>query len=148
MVVNFFGISGERKVNEYRIKPIGTVRSPLKQPSQAPRQGRPAGVEAELVIEEEFLQGLEGIHDGDNIFVLCWYHLADRGTLRVHPKRNPALPKRGVFSTRSYNRPNPIGLCLVEVVSMEGKILKVRGLDAVHGTPVVDLKPYVEALDR
>jgi tRNA-Thr(GGU) m(6)t(6)A37 methyltransferase TsaA len=104
-------------------------------------------VEAELVIEEKFLQGLDGIQAGDKLFVLCWFHRAECNTLRIHPRGDPAIPKRGIFATRSPDRPNPIGLCLVDVLAVEGPILKVRGLDAVDGTPVVDLKPYIGSLD-
>jgi len=104
-------------------------------------------VEAELVLEETALQGLDGIQAGDKLFVLCWLHMADRKTLRVHPRGNPAIPKRGVFATRSPDRPNPLGLCLVDVLDVKGPVLKVRGLDAVDGTPVVDLKPYIGSLD-
>jgi tRNA-Thr(GGU) m(6)t(6)A37 methyltransferase TsaA len=134
-------------VTDYRVRPIGWVRSPLKERHQAPHQGRPAGVEAELVVEETVLQGLDGIQAGDRLFVLCWFHMADRKTLRVHPRGDPAIPKRGVFATRSPDRPNPIGLCLVDVLDVKGPVLKVRGLDAVDGTPVVDLKPHVSSLD-
>lgn len=134
-------------MSEYRIRPIGRVRSPLKERHQAPRQGRAAGVEAELIIEETALQGLDGIRVGDKLFVLCWLHMADRKTLRVHPKGDQAIAEQGVFATRSPDRPNPIGLCLVDVLAVEGPVLKVRGLDAVDGTPVVDLKPYVACLD-
>ncbi|MBW1739706.1 MAG: tRNA (N6-threonylcarbamoyladenosine(37)-N6)-methyltransferase TrmO [Deltaproteobacteria bacterium] len=134
-------------MSDYKIRPIGWVRSPLKERHEAPHQGRRAGVEAELIIEEVVLQGLEGIQTGDKLFVLCWLHMADRKTLRVHPKGNPAIPKRGVFATRSPDRPNPIGLCLVDVLAVEGPVLKVRGLDAVDGTPIVDLKPYICSLD-
>ena len=131
----------------YSVTPIGRVRSQLLDRDQAPHQGRQAGVEAELVIEEKFLDGLDGIHAGDKLFVFCWLHMAESTTLRVHPRRDPSVPKRGVFATRSPDRPNPIGLCLVDVLAVEGPILKVRGLDAVDGTPVVDLKPYVSSLD-
>jgi tRNA-Thr(GGU) m(6)t(6)A37 methyltransferase TsaA len=93
------------------------------------------------------LPGLDGIRAGDKLFVMCWFHLADRETLRVHPQGNPENPERGVFATRSPDRPNPIGLSLVDVLAVEGTVLKVRGLDAVDGTPVVDLKPYVNRLD-
>jgi tRNA-Thr(GGU) m(6)t(6)A37 methyltransferase TsaA len=99
-------------------------------------------------MEEKVLQGLHGIHAGDKLFVMCWFHMADRETLRVHPRGDSAIPKRGVFATRSPDRPNPIGLSLVDVLAVEGPILKVRGLDAVDGTPVVDLKPYVRCLDH
>jgi tRNA-Thr(GGU) m(6)t(6)A37 methyltransferase TsaA len=104
-------------------------------------------VEAELVVEETVLQGLEGIQAGDKLFVLCWFHMADRKALKVHPRGNRAIPKRGVFATRSPDRPNPIGLCLVDVLDVKGPVLKVRGLDAVDGTPIVDLKPHVSSLD-
>ena len=90
---------------------------------------------------------LDGIQAGDKLFVLCWFHMAEREVLRIHPRGNPAIPKRGVFATRSPDRPNPIGMCLVDVLSVEGRTLKVRGLDALDGTPVVDLKPYRSYLD-
>jgi tRNA-Thr(GGU) m(6)t(6)A37 methyltransferase TsaA len=134
-------------VSDYTIRPIGWVRSPLRERHQAPHQGRPAGTEAEIVVEETVLQGLDGIQAGDKLFVLCWLHMADRKTLRVHPRGNQAIPKRGVFATRSPDRPNPVGLCLVDVLAVEGPVLKVLGLDAVDGTPVVDLKPYISSLD-
>ena len=134
-------------MTDYGIRSIGWVRSPLKDRSQAPHQGRPAGVEAEVVVEERVMPGLDGIQAGDRLFVLCWLHMAERETLRVHPRGNSAIPKRGVFATRSPDRPKPIGLCLVDVLAVKGQILRVRGLDAVDGTPVVDLKPYVALLD-
>ena len=134
-------------MSTYEVQPIGRVRSRLKERHEAPHQGRPAGVEAELVMEEGVIQGLDGIQAGDRLLVLCWFHKADRGVLKVHPRGNPAVPKRGVFATRSPDRPNPIGLCLVDVLSIEGRTLGVRGLDALDGTPVVDLKPHIVSLD-
>lgn len=134
-------------MTDYTIRPIGQVRSRLKEKHQAPHQGRPAGVEAELIIDAALLRGLEGIRAGEKLYVLCWLHMANRNTLRVHPRGNPAIPERGVFATRSQDRPNPIGLCLVDVLAIEGPVLKVRGLDAIDGTPVVDLKPYICSLD-
>jgi tRNA-Thr(GGU) m(6)t(6)A37 methyltransferase TsaA len=98
-------------------------------------------------MEDEFLQGLDGIQAGDKLFVMCWFHMADRETLRLHPRGDPSIPKRGVFATRSPDRPNPIGLSLVDVLAVAGSIIRVRGLDAVDGTPIVDLKPYITALD-
>jgi len=92
-------------MGDYEIRPIGRVRSPLIDRDQAPHQGRPAGVEAELVIEEKFLQGLDGIQAGDKLFVLCWFHVAECNTLRIHPRGDPAIPKRGIFATRSPDRP-------------------------------------------
>jgi len=104
-------------------------------------------VEAELVIGDTVSEGLDGIQVGDKLFVLYWLHMAERKTLRVHPRGDPAVPKKGVFATRSPDRPNPIGLCLVDVLGIEGSVIKVRGLDAVDGTPVIDLKPFVGSLD-
>jgi len=134
-------------VTDYGVRPIGWVQSPIKSREQAPKQGRPAGVEAELVMEESVAPALDGIEAGDKLFVLCWFHMAEREVLTVHPRGNPGIPKRGVFATRSPDRPNPIGMCLVDVLSVEGRTLKVRGLDALDGTPVVDLKPYRSSLD-
>jgi tRNA-Thr(GGU) m(6)t(6)A37 methyltransferase TsaA len=98
-------------------------------------------------MEETVIRGLDGIQAGDKLLVLCWFHKADREVLKLHPRGNPDIPKRGVFATRSPDRPNPIGLSLVDVLSVEGRILKVRGLDALDGTPVVDLKPHIDSLD-
>ena len=131
----------------FDVRPIGWVCSSLKDRDQAPHQGRPAGVVAELVMEERVLEGLDGIQAGDRLFVLCWFHFAEREILRLHPRGDRTIPKRGVFATRSPDRPNPIGLCLVDVLAVNGPILTVRGLDAIDGTPVVDLKPYIRDLD-
>ncbi len=134
-------------MDDDRVKPIGRVRSPLKKRHEAPHQGRLAGVEAELIIDKELADGLDGISPGDKLFVLCWYHMADRNTLKVHPQGDRSVPERGVFASRSPDRPNPVGMCLVDVLAIEGPVLKVRGLDALDGTPIVDLKPHVASLD-
>lgn len=134
-------------MSDYIIRPIGRVQSSLRTREEAPPQGRQAGLEAEIIVEESFAEGLDGVKTGDKLFVLCWYHMADRDTLRVHPRRDRSIPKRGVFSTRSPDRPNPVALCRVDVLGIEGRMIRVRGLDALDGTPVVDIKPYVEELD-
>ena len=125
------------------LSPIGVVESPLTDPATAPKQGREGAPEAMLVIQPEVAAGLDGIAAGDEVIVLTWLDRADRGVLRVHPRDDPANPERGVFSTRSADRPNPIGLHVVEVVEIDDTRLRVRNLEAVHGTPVLDLKPVI-----
>ena len=125
------------------LSPIGIVESPLTDPATAPKQGREGAPEAVLVISPEVAEGLDGIAPGDEVIVLTWLDRADRDVLRVHPRDDSANPERGVFSTRSADRPNPIGLHVVEVVEIDGTRLRVRNLEAVDGTPVLDLKPVI-----
>jgi tRNA-Thr(GGU) m(6)t(6)A37 methyltransferase TsaA len=125
------------------LSPIGVVESALTDPATAPKQGREGAPEAVLVIQPEVAAGLDGIAAGDEVIVLTWLDRADRAVLRVHPRDDPANPERGVFSTRSADRPNPIGLHVVEVVEIDGTRLRVRNLEAVDGTPVLDLKPVI-----
>lgn len=123
--------------------PIGRVESPLADPDEAPKQGFEGGPDAWLVLEGHVLDGLDGLRPGDRLIVLTWLDQADRGTLKVHPRDDGRNPLRGVFGTRSADRPNPIGLHEVEVLSIEGERLKVSDLEAVNGTPVIDLKPVI-----
>ena len=123
--------------------PIGRVESSLTDPADAPKQGREGAPEACLVLEASVLEGLEGIVPGARVIVLTWLDRARRDILRVHPRDDPRNPERGVFSTRSADRPNPIGLHEVEVVSIDGQRVQVRHLEAVDGTPVLDLKPVI-----
>jgi tRNA-Thr(GGU) m(6)t(6)A37 methyltransferase TsaA len=125
------------------LSPIGLVESPLTDPATAPKQGREGAPDAVLAIQPEVAEGLDGIAPGDEVIVLTWLDRADRAVLRVHPRDDPANPERGVFSTRSADRPNPIGLHVVEVVEVDGTRLRVRNLEAVDGTPVLDLKPVI-----
>ena len=122
------------------LTPIGHVESPLTDPASAPKQGFEGSPDAWLVLEPGVLDGLDGLEAGDEVIVLTWLHLAERDVLRVHPRDDPANPERGVFSTRSQARPNPIGLHRVRVLSVEGARLRVSDLEAVDGTPVVDIK--------
>ena len=104
------------------------------------------GRDLELVVfEPRMLAGLEDLRAGDEIIVLTWLHRADRDVLRVHPRDDRANPLRGVFSTRSADRPNPIGLHRVQIVSIKGPRLRVRNLEAVDGTPIVDVKPLLRS---
>jgi tRNA-Thr(GGU) m(6)t(6)A37 methyltransferase TsaA len=133
-------------VNEARfeLKAIGRVESPLTDPASAPKQGHEGAPDAWLVFEPAVLEGLQGIGPGDEIIVLTWLHLARRDVLRVHPRDDVANPLRGVFGTRSSDRPNPIGLHEVEIESIEGQRVRVRGIEAVDGTPIVDVKPVLK----
>ena len=123
--------------------PIGVVSSPLTDTSAAPKQGSEGAPDAWLVLEPGVAAGLDGLRPGDDIIVLTWLHRARRDVLRVHPRDDPSNPERGVFTTRSADRPNPIGLHRVEVAAIDGARVRVRGLEAVDGTPVVDLKPVL-----
>ena len=125
------------------ITPIGRVESPLKDPALAPNQGDEGAPDAWLVFEPEVVEALDGIRAGDEIIVLTWLDRASRDVLRVHPRGDPSRAQQGVFSTRSPHRPNPIGLHRVEVASIEGDRVRVHGLEAVDGTPIVDLKPVL-----
>jgi tRNA-Thr(GGU) m(6)t(6)A37 methyltransferase TsaA len=122
---------------------IGTVRSPLKDRDAAPKQGDEGAPEAALEIDPRFVQGLEGISQGDEILVLTWLNQADRGVISVHPRGDVTRPETGVFATRSPDRPNPIGLHRVRVVTVDGNALRVEDLEALDGTPVLDLKPVL-----
>jgi tRNA-Thr(GGU) m(6)t(6)A37 methyltransferase TsaA len=123
--------------------PIGEVESPLTDRATAPKQGHEGAPEAWLHFDPAVLEGLQGIRPGDPIIVLTWLHLARRDVLRVHPRDDLARPLEGVFNTRSSDRPNPIGLHEVEVVAVDGGRVRVRDLEAVNGTPIVDVKPVL-----
>lgn len=133
--------AGGNGVGELRA--IGHVSSPLTDPGAAPKQGDEGAPEAAIEIEPEFGAGLEGIAAGDEILVLTWLDRADREVLAVHPRGDLSRSPTGVFATRSPDRPNPIGLHRVRVVAMEGLRLRVEDLEAIDGTPVLDLKPVL-----
>jgi tRNA-Thr(GGU) m(6)t(6)A37 methyltransferase TsaA len=137
-------------MNETRLEviPIGVVESPLTDPASAPKQGHEGAPDAWLVFNSAVLQGLEGIRPGDRVIVLTWLDRARRDVLRVHPRDNLANPMQGVFNTRSSDRPNPIGLHEVEVVSIDGGRVRVRPLEALDGTPIVDVKPVLRRSDE
>jgi tRNA-Thr(GGU) m(6)t(6)A37 methyltransferase TsaA len=129
---------------ESALRQIGSVRSSLDDRTQAPKQGWGGGQEAIIEILPEYVEGLEGIAAGDDVLVLTWLHLGDRSTLRVHPRDDPANPMTGVFATRSADRPNPIGVHRVTVLGIEQqRLLRVKDLEAINGTPVVDIKPLL-----
>jgi tRNA-Thr(GGU) m(6)t(6)A37 methyltransferase TsaA len=119
------------------------VSSPLTDPAQAPKQGDEGAPEAWVVLDGEVRDALDGVGPGAELVVLTWLDRADRDVLRVHPRGDDSRPEVGVFATRSPARPNPIGLHRVRVVRVEGTRLLVHGLEAVDGTPVLDLKPVL-----
>ena len=123
--------------------PIGRVESPLTDAAEAPKQGFEGGPDAWLVFESRVLDALDGLEPGARVIVLTWLDRADRNTLKVHPRDDASNPLRGVFGTRSADRPNPIGLHEVEVLAVEGNRVRVSDLEALDGTPVVDLKPVI-----
>jgi tRNA-Thr(GGU) m(6)t(6)A37 methyltransferase TsaA len=127
----------------FEVMPIGAVESPLTDMASAPKQGHEGAPDAWLVFEPEVLEGLQGIRPGDRVIVLTWLDRAQRDVLRVHPRDDVANPKQGVFNTRSADRPNPIGLHEVEVLSIDGLRVRVRSLEALDGTPIVDVKPVL-----
>lgn len=129
------------------LQPIGFVRSSLKRREDCPH-GPEGAPDAWLEIAPAFIEGLEGITPGCELIVLTWLHEARRNVLKVHPRGNPDNPLRGVFATRSPDRPNPIGLHRVQVMEIEepGRI-RVRPLEVLDGTPIVDIKPVLRSSD-
>lgn len=129
--------------SEYGLRPIGVLRSPLKLREDAPRQGREGAPDAWIEVGEAVAEGLEGVAVGDEIIVITWLHEAQRDTLKVHPRNDETLPLAGVFATRSPDRPNPLGLHRVRVLEIAGNRVKVGPIEAIDGTPVVDIKPVL-----
>jgi tRNA-Thr(GGU) m(6)t(6)A37 methyltransferase TsaA len=133
----------------YVVKPIGWVESPLVDRGTAPKQGDEGSPDAWLVFQPEVLEGLRDLAVGGEVLVLTWLDRADRDVLVVHPRNDPAAPERGVFSTRSPDRPNPVGLHRVRIMAIDGARIRVRNLEALDNTPIVDVKPVLNrATDR
>ena len=129
--------------NTLTIKKIGEVRSTLTNKEDCPLQGEEGAPEAWLHIDKKYLTALESLAPGDTVVLLTWLHLANRDTLACYPRNQFDAPHVGVFSTRSPDRPNPIGLHTVEILAIEGNRLKVYPLEALDGTIVVDIKPVL-----
>lgn len=133
-------IPPQKVTREIVLKPIGFIRSPLTDRDTAPRQGSEATVEGELIVDGKYGDAFLGLKAGQKIVILYWMHQADRQILQVHPRHDLTRPKRGVFSTRSPDRPNPISVDTVEILDIKGTVLRVRGIDALDGTPLIDIK--------
>ena len=127
------------------MNPIGVVRSPLRNRADAPRQGSEGAPDAWILLEPSYADALQGLSVGDELVLLTWLHEADRSVLQVHPRDDESRPLTGVFATRSSDRPNPIGLHPVTVYGIDGLELAVGPLEAIDGTPVVDLKPVLQS---
>jgi tRNA-Thr(GGU) m(6)t(6)A37 methyltransferase TsaA len=128
----------------FELRPVGVVHSDLKDPEAAPMQGIEGAPDAWVEIDTVYADALRGVAAGDDVILITWFHLSNREVLEVHPRSDPARPLTGVFATRSPERPNPLGLHRVTVRQIEGTRLRAGPLEAVDGTPVVDIKPVLE----
>lgn len=133
---------------DFTVRPIGHVESPLTSTADAPRQGDEGAPDAYLILDPIVQAGLEGIAVGDEIIVLTWLHEADRSVLKVHPRGDMNRPEQGVFSTRASSRPNPIGLHRVHVLGRDELRVHVSGIEAINGTPIVDIKPVLGEIEE
>src|SRR5262245_35531434 len=138
-------IGGRRevRVQSFELRPIGSVESALTDPVAAPLQADEGAPAAWLVFEPHVSEALRSIRAGDELLLLTWLDRGRRDVLSVHPRGDPSRPAEGVFSTRSPHRPNPIGLHRVEVTAVDGLRLRVRQLEALDGTPILDVKPIL-----
>ncbi|HET8912379.1 MAG TPA: tRNA (N6-threonylcarbamoyladenosine(37)-N6)-methyltransferase TrmO [Ktedonobacteraceae bacterium] len=132
---------------DYTLSPIGFLRSPLKRREDAPKQGREGAPDAWLDVNADVAEALEGIEVGAEIILITWFHQSQRDILKVHPRSDKNIPLAGVFATRSPDRPNPLGLHRVTVLAIEGTSVKVGPIEAIDGTPVVDIKPVLSRLE-
>ena len=131
--------------DSYPLHPIGIVRSPLKDRNRAPNQGSEGAPDVWIELAPSVQNGLDRIEAGDELIVITWLHESRRDVLKTHPRRDTNAPLTGVFATRSPDRPNPLGLHPVTVLEIVGRELKVGPLEAIDGTPVVDIKPVLRA---
>ena len=132
-----------RRGGRFDLRPIGVIRSTLKKQSEAPKQGSEGAPEAWIEIEPWAVAGLHTLKAGDKIWVITWLHQGKREVLQVHPRSDPKRALTSVFATRSPDRPNPLGLHPVTVLEIAGNRLRVEPIEAIDGTPVVDMKPVI-----
>jgi tRNA-Thr(GGU) m(6)t(6)A37 methyltransferase TsaA len=135
-------------MDEYALRPIGHISSSLRRLDQAPRQGSEGAPDAWLELEPAAAEGLVGLAEGEEVLVLTWLHRARRDVLQVHPRDDPSNPLTGVFATRSQDRPNPLGLHRVTVREISGTRLRIGPIEAIDGTPVVDIKIVLNRSER
>lgn len=134
--------------DRFQLQPVGRVQSTLRDRGDAPLQGTEGAPEAWLVFDQTLNPAITDLHTGAEILVLTWLHRARRDILRVHPRGNPNNAEEGVFSTRSPDRPNPIGLHRVRIVAVAPNRIRVSDLEAIDGTPIVDVKPVLGPRER
>jgi tRNA-Thr(GGU) m(6)t(6)A37 methyltransferase TsaA len=134
--------------DKYTLKPIGVIRSRITRLEEAPPQGDEGGSEAWLELNTQVVQAATGLQIGDELIILTWLHLAQRYVLQVHPRGAADRPLTGVFATRSPDRPNPIGLHRVSVLEIAEQRLRIAPIEAIDGTPVVDIKPILKGVDE
>ncbi len=132
----------------FELRPIGRVQSPLTDRADAPKQGDEGAPPARIVFLPEFREAARDLREGDEVLVLTWLHQGRRDVLSVRPRGDSSRPLTGVFATRSPDRPNPIGLHAVAVEAMEEDAMTVRNLEAIDGTPVLDVKPVLGRVDE
>lgn len=130
------------------LRPIGRVESILVDAADAPKQGDEGAPDASIVFDDKFAEGLRNLNPGDEVVVLTWLDRAARDVLVVRPRSDPARAEQGVFSTRSPARPNPIGLHRVKILALDGLRMRVGSLEALDGTPVLDVKPVLRGVDE
>jgi tRNA-Thr(GGU) m(6)t(6)A37 methyltransferase TsaA len=135
---------GMASSREFTLRALGVVRSTLQMLKNAPRQGMEGAPDAWLELDESFAPALNRIEVGDELVVVTWLHLARRDVLETHPRNDPSMPLTGVFATRSPDRPNPLGLHRVSVRTIAGSRLLVGPIEAIDGTPIVDIKAVLE----
>lgn len=133
-------------MNSYVVRPIGHVESPLADRAAAPKQGDEGSPEAWLVFDPSVAQAVQDLRAGQDVLVLTWLDRASRDVLAVHPRGDTSRPVTGVFSTRSPDRPNPIGLHRVRIVAIDALRVRVADLEAINGTPIIDVKPVLGGL--
>ena len=132
-----------RDAGEAVLRPVGVLSSTIKTRAEAPKQGEEGAPDAWLEVHAWAKEAMDGLAVGDEILVITWFHRAHRDRMKVHPRSDPKNPLTGVFATRSPDRPNPLGLHPVTVRAVEGRRLRVRPIEAIDGTPVVDIKPVL-----
>jgi tRNA-Thr(GGU) m(6)t(6)A37 methyltransferase TsaA len=130
-------------MDDARLRAVGVIRSDLTSRKGAPKQGSEGAPDAWLEVEPWADEALHGIAVGDELIVITWLHQARRDVFKVHPRSNPSNPLTGVFATRSPDRPNPLGLHPVIVHAIDGRRLRIGPIEAIDGTPVVDIKPVL-----
>jgi len=132
-------------MTDFQLKPVGRVSSTLTDLGTAPRQADEGAPEAWLIFDDGMREALDGIRAGDEVLLFTWLDRARRDVLSVHPRGDRSRPLEGVFTTRSPHRPNPIGLHRVQITAIDGARLRVRNLEALDGTPIIDVKPVLKS---